>query len=271
MLRLPAATNKQQPYRYRGKYQSFQLPAGLYEQLKTLSRRESATLFMTLLAAFKALLHRYMGQQDIIVGTAIANRTRSHTEGLIGPFINMLPLRTGLSAGIKFIELLGRVRRVALEAYAHQEIPFEKIVEHIQPERAANHMPLVQVAFGLHSAPRRPVEVEGLKLSSMEFDYEAIRMDLTVWMVESPVGLQAYWTYNTALYSSESIEMMQRHFERLLYSIAANPASTLNALEMRTDDEKRQEMLEEIEWEESNVEKLTTIKRRAINLSLESI
>jgi aspartate racemase len=138
------------------------------------------TLFMTLLAAFQTLLHRYTGQDDILVGSPIAGRTRTETEALIGFFVNTLVLRTSLHGNPSFRELLGRVREVALGAYAHQDLPFEKLVEELQPERRLNHSPLFQVMFALQSVPRYSLELSGLSLQTLAVDNGTAKFDLTL-------------------------------------------------------------------------------------------
>ena len=240
------------------------LPGELYEALGALSRREGVTLYMTLLAAFQTLLYRYTGQNDLIVGTAIAGRNRTEVEGLIGVFINMLVLRTDLSGNPTFRELMGRVREVTLEAYAHQEIPFEKVVEELQPARALTQSPLFQVAFGLQHAPVQTFTLPGLKMSPLAFDADISRYDLTLWMFEGEGELTASWTYSTDLFEAETVARMQRQFETLLCGVVENPEARVGALEVLSEEEKRLSALREREWEESNVKKLMSVKRRSI-------
>ncbi len=146
------------------------------QALRELSRQEGTTLFMTLLAAFQTLLFRYSGQQDIVVGSPVAGRNRTELEGLIGFFVNMLPLRTDLSGAPTFRELLGKVRETTLDAYAHQELPFEKLVEELQPERSPSHAPLVQVVFVLQNTPRTPLELPGLTAQSIAVERSTVAM-----------------------------------------------------------------------------------------------
>ncbi|MGH8059783.1 MAG: condensation domain-containing protein, partial [Candidatus Entotheonellia bacterium] len=165
-------------------------PVGLATALKGLSRREGVTLFMTLLAAFQVLLARYTGQEDLVVGTPIAGRTYLETEGLIGFFVNTLPLRTQLTGDPTFRELLTRVREVALGAYAHQDLPFEKLVEELQPDRDLSSTPVFQVMFILQNAPRRPLELPGLSLTPLDVDAGTAKFDLTLSVTEVDDGLQ---------------------------------------------------------------------------------
>jgi Non-ribosomal peptide synthetase modules and related proteins len=156
------------------------LDAELTHALKGLSQRAGVTLFMTLLGAFMALLARYSGQEDIVVGSPIANRNRSETEALIGFFVNTLVLRVDLSGNPPFEELLGRVRQVALAAYAHQEVPFERVVEALQPQRSLSHSPLFQVMFVLQNVPFEALELPGLSLSPLALESVTAKFDLTL-------------------------------------------------------------------------------------------
>src|SRR5262249_28716859 len=154
VLELPADRPRPPVPSYRGAYESFELDQELSAGLQELSRRLDATLFMTLFAAWQALLHRYSGQGEIVVGAPIANRQQAETEELVGFLVNMLALRTDLSGNPSFAELVQRVRGTALGAYAHQALPFEKLIEELQPERDTSHSPLVQVVFALQNAPQ---------------------------------------------------------------------------------------------------------------------
>jgi len=210
----------------------------LTESLKELSRREGLTLFMTLLAALETLLYRYSGQTDIVVGSDIANRNHVQIESLIGFISNMLVLRVDLSANPSFRELLGRVRDVSLEAYAHQDLPFDKLVEVMQPRRNLNHTPLFQVVFTLQNAPAPPFELPDLTITQLEVDYGAAKFDLVLNMWEQEHGLTGSLEYNTDLFEAETIIRMVRHFEVLLESIVAHPETHLDALEIFSDNEK---------------------------------
>jgi non-ribosomal peptide synthase protein (TIGR01720 family) len=245
---------------HRGESQVFLLPADLSKSLKTLSRRESVTLFMTLLSAFKTLLYRYSKQKDIIVGTAIAGRNQVETEPLIGLFLNMLVMRTEVRGERSFRELLDQVKETALAAYANQDIPFERLVEELQVERSAGDSPLFQVAFGLQNTPRMATTPTGLRLSLLPVAYEAIRYDLTLWISEGPSGLGICWKYRTELFNAETIRRIQSHFETLLQDIIARPDVPLDVLEYRTSAEKEQELLSRKSREESNYRKLTSTK-----------
>jgi non-ribosomal peptide synthetase component F len=200
------------------------VPVEVTSGLEELSRREEATLFMTLLAAFQTLLYRYSGQDDVAVGSAIANRNRAEIEGLIGFFVNTLVMRTDLSGRPSFRELLGRVREVALGAYAHQDVPFERLVEELSPERDLSLQPLVQVMFVLQNAPLLEIgATKGIRFKLLEPDNETAKFDLEVHVWEHGGSLQTVFMYNTDLFDETTIRRMSRRFQSLLAAVAENP------------------------------------------------
>jgi amino acid adenylation domain-containing protein len=219
--------------------------------LKELSRREGATLFMTLLAAFSTLLYRYSGQRDILVGTPIANRNRAETESLIGFFVNTLILRTRLTDQMTFRELLGQVREAALEAYAHQDLPFEKLVEELQPERTLSHSPLFQVMLDLQNAPMGDMQLQGLRLTELPFETGMAKFDLTLTVFETNETLNGLLEYNTDLFDATTVKRMTRHLERLLEAAVSNPDEQVSRLQLLTDDEQQQILFE---WNDTRVE-----------------
>jgi amino acid adenylation domain-containing protein len=246
VLNLPTDFPRPVVQRYRGDACFFAFPVPLSHELQALSQREAATIFMTLLAAFQTLLFRYCGQTDIVVGTPIAGRTRSETEGLIGLFINTLALRTDLSGDPSFRTLLGRVREVCLEAYAHQDVPFGKIVEAVQPERSLSHHPLFQVMFILQNAPIgvqfiAPGDEENRLLHPypLTLGNPTTKFDLTVELVESPAGLHGTVEYNTDLFERETIERLISHYQLLLAGVVASPEQKLSSLPLLDRDELR--------------------------------
>jgi acyl carrier protein len=267
-LNLPTDHKRPPVPTFRGRTDSFMIPAALSQSVQQLSQQQGATPFMTLLATFKILLMRYTQQEDLIVGTAIANRNHGETESLIGFFINMLPLRTDLSGDPAFSDLLKQVREVALGAYAHQDMPFEKLVEIFVPERTITQTPLVQVAFGFNNAPRQALELPGLTLSAMPFENETGRFDLTLWVDKPSDELRTTWYYNTDLFEPTTIERMQGHFETLLRAIEAQPDARLSALEMLTEAEKQAQAAEQRQRAEANVQKLRSVRRKAFEPSL---
>ena len=213
-----------------GAGQAFDLYPSLTAQLKELSKREESTLFMTLLAAFKTLLHRYSGQDDIVVGTPVAGRNRVEIENLIGFFANTLVLRTNLSGDPTFGELLRREREVSLGANAHQDLPFEKIVEELQPERSLSHTPIFQVMLALQNVPKEKLELPGLKLSPVVASGAVAKFDLTLLMQEGDSEISGYLEYNTDLFDHPTIRRMIDHFKVLLEGIVANPDGKLSEL-----------------------------------------
>jgi len=229
----------------RGATQSFGLSQSLTQGLNKLVQQEGVTLFMTLLAAFKVLLHRYTQQDDIAVGTAIANRNRSQIESLIGFFVNTLVLRSDLGNNPTFRELLQRVREVTLSAYAHQDLPFEQLVEELQPERDLSHSSLFQVMFVLQNASTEIPSFPGLIVHPLKVESTTANFDLTLSMVETASGLKGSLEYNTDLFDPATITRMLEHFQTLLVGIVANPDQRLSALPILTAAEQ-QEIL--VKW-----------------------
>jgi amino acid adenylation domain-containing protein len=233
---------------YRGTKQSCVFSKALSERLQALSRNEGVTLFMTLLATFQTLLHRYTGQEDIVVGSPIAGRTRPETEGLIGFFVNMLVLRNDLSGNPTFRELMNRVRKTALEAYEHQDIPFEKLVEELHPDRDLSRSPLFQVMLTHQNVPRQTRQLPDLTVSPVEINNETAKFDLSLYTWEMPEGLKATLEYNTDLFNDTTISRMLGHFHTLLQGIVANPEQRLSDLPILTEAE-RQQLL--VDWNDS--------------------
>jgi len=251
---------------FRGARQSVMLPMELSEALSTLSAREGVTLFMTLLAAFQTLLYRYTGQEDIPIGSPIANRNRSEIEGLIGFFVNSLVLRTDLSGNPPFRELLSRVREVALGAYAHQDLPFEKLVEELQPERNLNRNPLFQVVFALQNAPVEALELTGLTLSPLSFDPETARFDLEFQLVECLGSLRVVVTYSTDLFDTATITRMLENFQVLLEDIVAHPDQRLANLSLLTETEQHQLL---VEWNDTEADYSKSLFHQLFEMQVE--
>ncbi|AGY58064.1 non-ribosomal peptide synthetase [Gloeobacter kilaueensis] len=239
LLELPTNHPRPPVQSYRGRAHTFTLPASLVKSLERLAAQESATLFMVLLAAFKVLLSRYSHQEDIVVGTPIANRNRSEIEPLIGFFVNTLVLRTDLGREPSFRELLARVREVTLEAFDHQDLPFEKLVEHLQPERNLSYQPLFQVLFTLQNAPLPVVELPGLQLEPVEMPDSTAKFDLSLTLLESKAGLAGSWEYNTDLFEPETIERLTGHLRTLLEAAVAGPDQPISSLPLLTEPEKQ--------------------------------
>ena len=208
VLELPPDRPRPARPSYQGSWEGLELGQSLIEGLRSLSRREGATLFMTLMAAFKVVLMRYSGQEDISVGTAIANRTRKEVEGLIGFFVNTLVMRTDLSGNPSFRELLKREREAALGAYAHQDLPFEKLVEELNPGRDLSRNPLFQVMMALNNTGQEELKVEGLKLIGIEGREEVARFDLNLNLIEERERVLGALGYSSDLYDGETIRRM---------------------------------------------------------------
>jgi hypothetical protein len=209
----------------------------LTEKIKALSRREDVTLFMTLLAAFNVLLFRYSGQEDIIVGTAIANRTSVELEKLIGFFVNTLPFRTDLSGNPTFRTLLTRVREVALGLYAHQDIPFDRLVSELQPERGLDRMPLFRVFFVLQNATRPTANLPGLTLDPVVIEGSRAKVDLTLVIADTGRELIGTLEYNADLFESMTMKRLLAHFQTLLESLVETPDQPLSSLRLLSDAE----------------------------------
>ncbi|HZR43343.1 MAG TPA: amino acid adenylation domain-containing protein, partial [Ktedonobacteraceae bacterium] len=244
LLEIPTDRPRPAVQSYRGGHYSFLLPLSLRENLKELSQREGVTFFMTLLAVFKTLLYRYTEQEDIVVGTPIANRRQTQIENLIGFFVNMLVLRTNLAGNPTFLELLGRVRETALDAYAHQDLPFEQLVDALHPEREMSHAPLFQVLFVLQNIPMLEATFENVTLSQMELDNDTSKYDLALFMGECKDGLLGTIEYSTDLFDTETIARMVLHFKTLLEAVLANPLQRVMDLPLLTSAEKQQVLLD---------------------------
>ncbi|HKG81525.1 MAG TPA: condensation domain-containing protein, partial [Pyrinomonadaceae bacterium] len=240
VLELPADRPRPALESHRGGNKSFLLRAELLEGLAQLSRREGATLFMTLLAAFQTLLYRYSGQEDIVVGTPIANRSRAEVEGLIGFFLNTLVMRARITPQMSFRTLLANTRETALQAYTHQDVPFEKLVEELQPERNLSHQPLFQVLFVLQNVPREEFRLHELEVQSLGSRSRTAKFDLTLFLAETSQGLAGSIEYNTDLFDAGTIERMCGHFETLLQGIVDNDRQRLSQLPLLTKAEREQ-------------------------------
>ncbi|MDJ0704851.1 MAG: amino acid adenylation domain-containing protein [Leptolyngbyaceae cyanobacterium MO_188.B28] len=252
LLELPTDRPRPPVQRFRGAVERFDLDADLTTQLRQLGQQAGTTLFMTLLAAFVVLLYRYTGQEDIVVGSPIANRNRPEIEPLIGFFVNTLVLRTRLSDNPAFADFLSQVRRVALDAYAHQDLPFEKLVEELQPQRSLSYSPLFQVMFVLQNEPKEALELPGLSLTPIENDESvAEKFDLTLFISESASGLTGMWRYNIDLFDAATIERMSAHFQTLLAAIVTDPQQRVGQLPLLQTAERYQVLRS---WNETQTE-----------------
>ncbi|SFK58268.1 non-ribosomal peptide synthetase [Methylocapsa palsarum] len=239
VLRLPTDRPRPPVQTYAGAAHRLILPLDLTQRLRALSRRQGATLFMTLLAAFDVILSRYSGEDDICVGTPVANRPRVEFEGLIGCFTNTLVIRATLAGNPRFTDLLASVRAATLEAQDHQDLPFERLVAELNPARELGHNPLFQVMFGLQNTPAAPIAIEDLLIEPLESDAETAMFDLAVDAVEAPEGLWLTFEYNTDLFLGSAIERLAGHYVELLASIAARPEARIGDLAAPSTAEQR--------------------------------
>jgi amino acid adenylation domain-containing protein len=251
VLELPTDRPRPPVVSYRGAQRDFTISGSLLRDLKGLSRSEGVTLYMALLAAFQTLLHRYSGQEDIGVGSPIANRNRAEIEGLIGFFVNTLVLRTDMGRDPSFRELLGRVREAALGAYAHQDVPFEKVVEELNPVRDSSRSPLFQVMFVLQNMADAKLNLAGVEVESLPEQTRTSKFDLTLFLTEEGEGLRGSIEYSTDLFDGTTIERMVGHLQTLLEGIVANADQRISELPILTEGERHQLL---VEWNETKVD-----------------
>jgi amino acid adenylation domain-containing protein len=244
MLDLPADYPRPQRRLLKGAQESILLSPHLSEAIRILSRQEGATLFMTLLAAFQTLLFRYSGQEDIVVGSPVAGRTMLETEDLIGAFVNTLVLRADFTGNPSFREFLGRVREATLGAFSNQDVPFEKLVEELNPERKTNCTPLFQAMFALQNSPTPDIAVEGLRLTPIKLPATKAKFDLTLEAEEESEGIHLCLEYATELFTPETIRRVLGHFQNLLNAIIADPAQRITELQLMDGSERHQILTE---------------------------
>ena len=250
-LALPTDRSRSTTLSYRGGRVSFTVPKSTTKLLKQLSQKEGVTLFMMLLAVFIILLFRYSQQKDIVVGAPIANRNRSEIEGLIGFFVNTLALRTSLSGNSTVKELLSQVKETCLQAYAHQDLPFEKLAEELQLERDMSCQPLFQVIFQLFNTSYPDLELPGLTTTPVKIDSSIAKFDLNLTLTEQQNGLTGNLLYSSDLFDRATIERMAGHFKILLEGVVANPQQSIGTLPVLTDAEQQQIL---IEWNDTRAD-----------------
>lgn len=240
VLSLPLDRSRPEAQTFRGAKQTIVMPRATGDALKELGQSEQATLFMVLLAAFAVVLSRYSGQTDITIGTPIANRRRAELESLIGFFANTLVLRLDTADCSSFRELVGRARKICLEAYAHQDLPFEKLVDELQPERSLSHTPLFQTVLVLQNVPRSELNLEGLRMEALPAETSTAKFDLVLLVTEFEQGFACTLEYNTDLFEKETIERLLGHFNTLCGAAATNPDLSLAALPLLNKVERRE-------------------------------
>lgn len=266
---LTLSTDHPRPDRqtYRGGRVAFHVPGELLEPLRRVSRREGVTLFMTLLAAFNVLLSQLAKQSDILVGTDVANRNRAETEPLVGFFVNLLPLRTDLSGNPSFLQLLGRVRETALGAYAHQDVPFEKIVESLKLQRDLGRNPLVQVLFVLQNVPPPSLQLSGVAVESLEFEHEVSRFDVGLFMEETEDGCAGLWKFSRDLFEFETIAGWTDRLLGLLRQIGLSPDRRIDTLGWEDERTKEAQTMDQQQRTEQRLQRFKAIKPKPIALA----
>ena len=237
LLELPADHPRPPVQSHRGDSLDVRIPGGLIAKLRQLSGRNRVTLFMALLAGFEVLVHRYTGQTDIVLGSPLAGRDAAETEGLIGFFINTLALRTDLGGDPAVTELLERVRNVTLSAYEHRDMPYEKLVEELQPQRNLSFDPICQIFFMLQNVPTAPLTLPGIKLSVEPVYTGTSKADLTIWAIEQPDHLGVTVEYSTDLFERPTIERMMGHYVAILEGMVAQPEQRISRLPLLTEAE----------------------------------
>jgi acyl carrier protein len=269
VLKLPTDRPRPPMMSFHGDMHLQVLPVALSDALRELNRKNNVTLFMTTLAAFNTLLHRLSGQDDIVLGTDIANRKRVEVEGLIGFFVNHLVIRTDLSGDPTFENLLARVREKTLGAYDHQDMPFEKLVESLRPDRNLSHTPLFQVLFVLENTPRGASAESGesnLGISLSGLNHSTTKYDLTLLLKETSRGIAVTWSYSTDLFEAATIVRMAESFQTLLANIVAAPQTRLSELTVLSESERGQLAAARSARQEAKRNKLRSTRRKAVEV-----
>ena len=267
LLELPTDRPRPSEQTYRGAQQEMALSEKVSGELHALSKREGVTLYMTLLAAFDVLLHYYTSHEDIVVGTDVANRNLLEVEGLIGFFVNQLAMRVSLAGDPTFRELLQQVRKVSLEAYAHQEIPFDRLVDALKQERSLKYSPLFQVKLILQNTPVTELDTHGLTLSPVAINRGTSQLDLNLRLTEFEQSIMGSLEYSTDLFDASTINLMLRRFERLLNELPSQPDARLSELlAILAEQEKQQKSVQERELKQSISHKLKNRRRASISL-----
>ena len=264
VLELPADRPRPAVQSYRGSSVEVRVGREVTESLKALGRGEGATLFMVVMAAYKVLLYRLSGQGDISVGVPVANRNRAEVEGLIGFFVNTVVMRSRVRGEGSFLELLREEKEVAIGAHGHEDLPFEKLVEELQPERNLSHTPLFQVVFTFQTVPKEAVKLAGLTLSPMKVDRDTAHYDLNLNITDTEQGLIGALQYSSDLFDESTIARMAEHFEKILDVIIADPNLTLEEIAQELVEAEKQQWKEtKIELQDASLQLLKKVKRKA--------
>lgn len=267
VLKIPSDQARSDVETYEGKNHRFELSNTLTEKLNAFSRREGATLFMTLLAAFKVMLNYHTQQMDLVVGVPVGNRSRVETHGLIGNFTNTLAMRTDLSANPTFQQLVARVRDVALAAYVNQDVPLGELVETFRVKRTFRSTSIFQVAFNFLDAKEEEVDLSGLKITPLIVETGAIPYDLILTVKDTKQGVSGIFSYQSGLFDAETIAKMAAHFELILRNVVASPDITLSALgESLTETDRQQFFRQEKDFKRTHFEDLTSRGRKAFDI-----
>jgi FkbM family methyltransferase len=265
---LPTDRPRPKSQTYSGATHVLRVPLHTTEAVKALGRGESASLFMTLLTAFKVLIRHHTGEENVVVGTDVANRNRADIEGLIGFFINQLVLHTNISGDPTFRELLVKVREVTLGAYAHQDVPFDKLVELLNPGRDLSRTPLFQIKMVLQNAPAPALKLTGLELTHVDVRDLTAKFDLTVFFEETSRGLECEMQYNTDLYDAATIEKFAEQLGLVLEAAAGRPDITLNELDKLIGEAERgRRKTDKLKLEASNLKRFQNLKPKAVQIS----
>jgi non-ribosomal peptide synthetase component F len=231
VIALPTDRPREEAATYRGAAEAFTVPGGVVEGLRRICRQERSTPFMALLAAFNVLLSRWTGQKDLVVGTDLANRDQPETEGLIGFLLNHLVLRTDLSGDPSYREVLRRVREEALSAYVHQDVPFDRLVEALRPERSVSHTPIFQVLCVVEKAGAGTLQLNGLEQLDFELECNVSKFDLSLFITELDDELLGAWVYRTDLFDASTIRALSEEFQALLAGLLAQPDAPVEDVE----------------------------------------
>ncbi len=269
VTQLPADFSRPAVQRYLGRLETHIIEPALSESVRQLGQRRDCTLFMTLLAAFVTLLRRYTGQEEIVIGTPVANRNRRETESVVGFFVNTLVMRVDVSGSPRFTELLDRVRKVAVDAYAHEDLPFEKLVEILRPERNLDRQALFQIIFGLHNYPETAYDIQvagqKLRLSRMEVDGGESKVDWALSVTDlEQAGIKAQINYNTDLFRASTMSRLLRHYETILRHVTAAPDTRLNAIPLFCAADSQAPVAASAKPQDAIREKLQTVRRKPV-------